>query len=52
MMQAVSGEFRPNDEVDETRWTPIGVVGELLTHEHEHELVLVSGLRLVRARVA
>lgn len=50
MMQAVSGEFRPNDEVDETRWTPIGVVGELLTHEHE--LVLVSGLRLVRARVA
>ena len=50
MMQAVSGEFRPNDEVDETRWIPIRVAGELLTHDHE--LLLVSGLRLVQADVA
>ena len=50
MMQAVSGEFRPNDEVDETRWIPIRVAGELLTHDHE--LLLVSGLRLVHADVA
>ncbi len=49
-MQAVRGEFRPNDEVDEIRWTPLGRVGELLTYEHD--LVLVSGLRLIRADVA
>ncbi len=49
-MQAVRGEFRPNDEVDEVRWTPLSRVGELLTHERD--VVVVSGLRLVRASVA
>jgi hypothetical protein len=49
MMQAVRGEFRPTDEVDEVRWTPIDLVGDYLTHDHE--LVLVSGLRLVHADV-
>jgi 8-oxo-dGTP pyrophosphatase MutT (NUDIX family) len=49
-MQVVRGEFRPNREVDEARWTPLGMVGELLTHEHD--LVVVSGLRVVRAAVA
>jgi 8-oxo-dGTP pyrophosphatase MutT (NUDIX family) len=49
-MQAVRGEFRPNDEVDDVRWTAISLVGELLTHEHD--LVVVSGLRLIRAAVA
>jgi 8-oxo-dGTP pyrophosphatase MutT (NUDIX family) len=49
-MRAVRGEFRPNDEVDEVRWTPLGGVGELLTHEHD--LVVVSGLRLIRSDVA
>ena len=49
-MQAVRGEFRPNDEVDDVRWTPLGLVGELLTYQHD--LVVVSGLRLIRADVA
>lgn len=49
-MQAVSGQFRPNDEVDEIRWAPLGLVSEVLTHDHE--LVVVSGLRLVDADVA
>ena len=49
-MQAVHGEFRPNDEVDEVRWTPLSRVGELLTHERD--VVVISGLRLVRASVA
>jgi 8-oxo-dGTP diphosphatase len=49
-MQAVRGEFRPNHEVDEVRWTPLGRIGELLTYEHD--LVVVSGLRLVHAAVA
>jgi hypothetical protein len=49
-MQAVRGEFRPNDEVDEVRLTPLSRVGELLTHERD--VVVVSGLRLVRASVA
>lgn len=47
IMQPVRGEFRPSDEVDAIRWTPLGLVGELLTYDHE--LVLVSGLRLVHA---
>jgi 8-oxo-dGTP diphosphatase len=46
-MQAVRGEFRPNDEVDDVRWTPLGLVGELLTYEHD--LVVVSGLTVVAA---
>jgi 8-oxo-dGTP diphosphatase len=50
MMQAVRGEFQPNSEVDQIRWTPIVLVGDLLTHEHE--LDVVSGLRLVRADIA
>jgi hypothetical protein len=50
IMQAVRGEFRPNDEVDEIRWTPLGLVSELITHEHD--LFLVSGLCLVGADVA
>ncbi|MGD9701809.1 MAG: NUDIX hydrolase [Acidimicrobiia bacterium] len=49
-MQAVHGQFCPNDEVDEVRWVPLGRVGELLTHEHD--LVVVSGLHLVRREVA
>lgn len=46
-MRSGRGEFRPNDEVDEIRWTPLGHVGDLLTHERD--LVVVSGLRPVRA---
>lgn len=49
-MQAVRGEFRPSDEVDDVRWTPLGLVGDLLTYEHE--LVVVRGLGLIRTDVA
>jgi 8-oxo-dGTP pyrophosphatase MutT (NUDIX family) len=49
-MQAVRGEFRPNDEVDEVRWTPLGRVGELLTYEHD--LVVIFGLGALHADVA
>jgi hypothetical protein len=49
-MQSVRGDFRPNDEVDEIRWASFELVGELLTSERD--LVVVSGLRLVRATIA
>jgi 8-oxo-dGTP diphosphatase len=49
-MQALHGEFRPNDEVDEVRWVPLGLVGELLTYEHD--LLVVSGLREIQSVVA
>jgi 8-oxo-dGTP pyrophosphatase MutT (NUDIX family) len=49
-MQALRGEFRPNDEVDEVRWTPLGRVGDLLTYEHD--LVVVLGLVPLHADVA
>ena len=42
--------FTKNSEVDEIRWAPLGLVSEVLTHDHE--LVVVSGLRLVDADVA
>jgi 8-oxo-dGTP pyrophosphatase MutT (NUDIX family) len=48
-MQVVRGEFKPNDEVDQVRWTPLGLVGELLTYEHE--LVVVSSLLLIQSVV-
>lgn len=50
MMQAVRGEFRPNDEVDEICWAPLGLIGDLLTYDHE--LLLVTGIRIARADVA
>lgn len=49
-MQVVRGEFRPNDEVDDIRWTPFGQAGELLTYEHE--LAVVIGLLQIRSNVA
>lgn len=49
-MQSRRGEFRPNDEVDEIRWASIELVSDLLTYERD--LVVVSGLRLVRVTVS
>jgi hypothetical protein len=49
-MQSGRGEFRPNDEVDEIRWASIELVGDLLTYERD--LVVASGLRLVRVTVS
>lgn len=49
-MEALSGVFRPNDEVDEARWTPLRRIGELLTYEHDFEVI--SALGLISAGVA
>jgi 8-oxo-dGTP diphosphatase len=38
-MHPESGEFAPNDEVDELRWVALGDAGELLTYEFDRELV-------------
>jgi 8-oxo-dGTP diphosphatase len=36
--------FEPNDEVDEIRWLGLDDARELLTHEHDFELVRDAGL--------
>ena len=46
-MTAVSGDFRPNAEVDEIRWVTVGDTARLLTYRHD--LVVVAGLQLARA---
>jgi 8-oxo-dGTP pyrophosphatase MutT (NUDIX family) len=38
-MTPQSGEFRPNDEVDEMRWLGIDDALRTLTHEHDRDLV-------------
>jgi 8-oxo-dGTP diphosphatase len=38
-MAPESGEFAPNDEVDELRWLPPGEARELLTYDFDRELV-------------
>jgi 8-oxo-dGTP diphosphatase len=38
-MHPESGEFAPNDEVDELRWLPIDEAGEQLTYDFDRELV-------------
>jgi 8-oxo-dGTP pyrophosphatase MutT (NUDIX family) len=42
--EEVPDEFTPNSEVDEIRWLPIDAVRDLLTHEHDAELVEDAGL--------
>lgn len=39
LMEPVSGEFRPHDEVDELRWVTAGEAERLLTYDHDRELV-------------
>jgi 8-oxo-dGTP diphosphatase len=39
LMTPVAGRFRPNREVDELRWLPAKEAAELLTYEHDRELV-------------
>ena len=46
VMEAIEGEFEPGDEVDELRWLPSGDAIELLTYEHDRELVRTVGARL------
>jgi 8-oxo-dGTP diphosphatase len=38
-MRPESGEFAPNDEVDELRWLPLEEAAELLTYDYDKELV-------------
>jgi 8-oxo-dGTP diphosphatase len=38
-MRPESGEFAPNDEVDELRWLPLDEAQELLTYDFDRELV-------------
>ena len=38
-MQPESGEFEPNDEVDELRWLALGEARGLLTYDFDRELV-------------
>ncbi len=38
-MQADAGSFSPTREVDELRWVPLDGAAELLTHDHDRELL-------------
>jgi 8-oxo-dGTP pyrophosphatase MutT (NUDIX family) len=49
-MQELSGEFRPNREVDKVRWFRFDRVAEALTYEHD--VVVVAGLQVAYAAVA
>jgi 8-oxo-dGTP diphosphatase len=44
-MTPQTGEFRPNDEVDELRWLRIDDALRTLTHEHDRNLVTALGER-------
>jgi 8-oxo-dGTP diphosphatase len=39
LMRPLSGEFTPNDEVDELAWVPLGEAGRLLSYERDRELL-------------
>jgi 8-oxo-dGTP diphosphatase len=39
MMEPLDGEFVPNQEVDEVRWLPAAEAAELLSYEHDRELL-------------
>jgi 8-oxo-dGTP diphosphatase len=38
-MRPESGEFTPNDEVDELRWVPLDEAGDMLSYDFDRELV-------------
>ncbi len=42
LMRPLGGSFEPSKEVDELRWVPIAAADDLLTYEHDRELI--SGL--------
>ena len=39
LMEAISGEFAPNEEVDEFRWVTLDEAFELLTWDRDQELI-------------
>lgn len=45
LMEAVDGEFDPNDEVDEVRWLDPATAATLLTYEHDRGLAELVDLK-------
>ena len=43
LMERESGEFAPNEEVDEVRWLSPAEAEELLTYDHDRALVREAG---------
>lgn len=41
-MDPISGEFAPNDEVDELRWLEPDEAARCLTYDHDRQLVLMA----------
>ena len=39
LMKPISGEFEPSSEVDQLRWVDRDEAGELLSYDHDRELV-------------
>jgi len=44
LMEPIDGEFVPSHEVDEMRWLPVADAEELLSYEHDRELLREAGL--------
>ena len=44
LMEPIEGEFVPSHEVDEMRWLPVADAEELLSYEHDRELLREAGL--------
>jgi len=44
LMQPIEGEFVPSNEVDEMRWLPVADAEQLLSYEHDRELLREAGL--------
>ena len=39
LMEPVSGEFEPNDEVDEVRWLPLAEAADTLSYEPDRDVL-------------
>ena len=39
VMSPTGGHFEPNREVDELRWVPVDAAAEILTYDHDRELL-------------
>jgi 8-oxo-dGTP diphosphatase len=44
LMEPIEGEFVPSHEVDEMRWLPVPDAEQLLSYEHDRELLREAGL--------
>ena len=43
LMRAISGDFQPNDEVDELRWLSLNEAMSTLSYQHDRELIRSLG---------